>query len=85
MEDVSFVEVYAKCRAFGVGLLKPKGMRKHYILEKAGRRVRLGRSWDQARRIVGEGMRLLFEEYEPLVDCIESTTPTVEKEEETCH
>jgi hypothetical protein len=84
MKDTSFAEVYAKCRGFGVWLLKPKGMRKYYILEKGGHRVRLARSWDEARRIVGEGLQLLFEDYEPIVDCIESTTAKVE-EEETCH
>lgn len=65
MIDTSFDEMKARCRSVGVRLLKPRGLRKYFILEKDGCRVRLAKSWEEARFRIGEEIQLLFENDKP--------------------
>ena len=67
----TFEEVSATCRSFGVRLLKPRGARKIFILEKDGQRFRLAKSWEQAKRRVGEGMQLLFGQHKHTISDLE--------------
>jgi hypothetical protein len=65
MNGASFDGLDAKCDAFGVDLLKPRGLRKYFILQKGLHRVRLAKTWEEARLRIGKGMQLLFDNYKP--------------------
>ena len=59
--QAEFDRAAAKCRGFGLTLLRPKSTRRAYKLERCPVRADLGTAWSEARTRLGEGVRWVFE------------------------